>query len=209
MRTINQLPAVLLERGITLAKGRAVLMRRLEEVGSEGLAVSDRTRRLVEDLLEECDGLSRRIKAYDDELAAVVRSDEQARRLSSIPWVGVINATALLAAVGDGSAFAKARDLASWLGLTPRQHSTGGRTRMLGISKRGNRYLRKQLIDGARATLPHLAAKPNAMGAWLQQLLARSHPNVVVVALAAKLARIVWAVLRRNALFDHGAVAAA
>ena len=113
MRTINQLPAVLLERGITLAKGRAVLMRRLEEVGSEGLAVSDRTRRLVEDLLEECDGLSRRIKAYDDELAAVVRSDEQARRLSSIPWVGVINATALLAAVGDGSAFAKARDLAS------------------------------------------------------------------------------------------------
>lgn len=206
---INQLRAVLLERGITLAKGRAVLMRRLEEVGSEGLAVSDRTRRLVEDLLEECDGLSRRIKAYDDELAAVVRSDEQARRLSSIPGVGVINATALLAAVGDGSAFAKARDLASWLGLTPRQHSTGGRTRMLGISKRGNRYLRKQLIHGARAALPHLAAKPNAMGAWLQQLLARSHPNVVVVALAAKLARIVWAVLRRKALFDHGAVAAA
>lgn len=206
---INQLRAVLLERGITVAKGRAVLMRRLQEVGSAGLAISGRIRALVDDLLEECAGLDTRIKAYDEELAAIVRHDDQARRLASIPGVGVINATALLAAVGDGSAFAKARDLASWLGLTPRQHSTGGKTRMLGISKRGNRYLRKQLIHGARAALPHLAAKPNPMGAWLQQLLSRSHPNVVVVALAAKLARIVWAVLRRRTVFDHGAVAAA
>ena len=153
--------------------------------------------------------LDERIKAYDDEFAALTRTDAQARRLASIPGVGVINATALLAAVGDGSAFAKGRDLASWLGLTPRQHSTGGKTKMLGISKRGNRYLRKQLIHGARAAMPHLAAKPNSMGAWLQQLLARSHPNVVVVALAAKLARIVWAVLRHEKSFDHGAVAAA
>ncbi len=123
--------------------------------------------------------------------------------------MGVINATALLAALGDGSAFAKGRDLASWLGLTPRQHSTGGKTKMLGISKRGNRYLRKQLIHGARAAMPHLAAKPNNMGEWLQQLLARSHPNLVVVALAAKLARIIWAVLRHEKSFDPGAVAAA
>jgi transposase len=80
---------------------------------------------------------------------------------------------------------------------------------MLGISKRGNRYLRKQLIHGARAAMPHLAAKPNNMGEWLQQLLARSHPNLVVVALAAKLARIIWAVLRHEKSFDPGAVAAA
>ena len=91
-------------------------------------------------------------------------------------------------------------------GLTPRQHSTGGKTKMLGISKRGNRYLRKQLIHGARAAMPHLAAKPTKMGEWLRQLLARSHPNVVVVALAAKLARIVWAVLRHEKSFDQGAV---
>jgi transposase len=201
---INQLRAVLLERGITLPKGRAVLMRRLEEIGLEGLAVSARTRRLVADLRVECVALDERIRGYDDELAALTRTDDQARRLASIPGVGVINATALLAAVGDASAFARGRDLAAWLGLTPRQHSTGGKTRMLGISKRGNRYLRKQLIHGARAALPHLAAKPTRLGAWLQQLLARSHPNVVVVALAAKLARIVWAVLRRGAGFDHG-----
>jgi transposase len=206
---INQLRAVLLERGIILPKGRMILMRRLDEIGLDGLAVSDRTRKLVGDLRGECAALDQRISAYDDEFAALTRTDEQARRLSSIPGIGVINATALLSAVGDGSAFAKGRDLAAWLGLTPRQHSTGGKTKMLGISKRGNRYLRKQLIHGARAALPHLAAKPTKMGAWLQQLLARSHPNVVVVALAAKLARIAWAVLRHQTSFDQGAAAAA
>jgi len=147
--------------------------------------------------------LDRRIRAYDDEFAAITQSDEQARRLSSIPGVGAINATALVAAVGDGSAFARGRDLAAWLGLSPRQHSTGGKTKILGISKRGNQYLRKQLIHGARAAMPHMAAKQTTIGVWLQQMLSRSHPNVVVVALAAKLARIVWAVLRHKTSFDQ------
>lgn len=178
-------------------------MRRLNEIGLDRLAVSIRTRKLLQDLLEECGTLDQRIRAYDDEFASLARTDEQARRLASIPGVGVINATALLAAVGDGSAFAKGRDLAAWLGLTPRQHSTGGKTKMLGISKRGNRYLRKQLIHGARAAMPHLSVKPTRMGAWLTQLLERAHPNVVVVALAAKLARIVWAVLRHERSFDQ------
>jgi transposase len=206
---VNQLRAVLLERGITLPKGRVILMRRLDEIGIDGLAVSDRIHKLLGDLREECERLDQRIGAYDEELASLTRTDGQARRLSSIPGIGVINATALLSAVGDGSAFAKGRDLAAWLGLTPRQHSTGGKTKMLGISKRGNRYLRKQLIHGARAALPHLAARPTRMGVWLQQLLARSHPNVVVVALAAKLARIVWAVLRHETSFDQGGAVSA
>ena len=107
--------------------------------------------------------------------------------LCTIPGVGAINATALLAAVGDGSAFARGRDLAAWLGLTPRQHSTGGKTKMLGISKRRNRHLRKQHIHGARAAMPNLAAKRTRKSdcGW-QDLPARSHPNVAVVALAAK-----------------------
>lgn len=204
----NQLRAILLERGIIMPKGRMMLMRRLEEIGLEGLAVSARTQALMRDLIEECADLNRRIRVYDEEFIALARDDVQARRLSSIPGVGAINATALLAAVGDGSAFVRGRDLASWLGLTPRQHSTGGKTKMLGISKRGNRYLRKQLIHGARAAMPHLAAKPTRMGAWLRSLLERAHPNVVVVALAAKLARIVWAVLRDKTNFDPGAVVA-
>lgn len=205
----NQLRAILLERGIIMPKGRMMLMRRLQEIGLENLAVGARTRTLLEDLMDECAELDSRIRAYDEEFAAVARDDIQARRLSGIPGVGVINATALLAAVGDGSAFARGRDLASWLGLTPRQHSTGGKTKMLGISKRGNRYLRKQLIHGARAAMPHLAAKSTRMGAWLRGLLERAHPNVVVVALAAKLARIIWAVLRNETNFDPGAVVAA
>lgn len=206
---INQLRAVLLERGIVLPKGRVNLMRRLEELMAGDPAVSARTRTLLADLHKEWAGLDHKIKAYDDELAALTREDEQARRLATIPGIGVINATALLAAIGDGSAFAKARDLAAWLGLTPRQHSTGGKTKLLGISKRGNGYLRKQLIHGARAAMPHLAAKPNPLGTWLQAMLTRAHPNVVVVALAAKLARIAWAVLHTQKDFDRQALAAA
>jgi transposase len=206
---INQLRAVLLERGIILPKGRVNLMRRLEDLMTGDPTVSARTRTLLSDLRDEWAGLDRRVKEYDDELAALTREDVQARRLATIPGIGVINATALLAAIGDGSAFAKGRDLAAWLGLTPRQHSTGGKTKLLGISKRGNGYLRKQLIHGARAAMPHLAAKPNQLGAWLQNMLTRAHPNVVVVALAAKLARIAWAVLRHEEDFDQRAPVAA
>ncbi len=206
---INQLRAVLLERGIILPKGRASLKLRLGELIEHELAISDRARRLIEDLTSEWRSLDQRITAYDDELAALTRENVMARRLSTIPGIGVVNATALVAAVGDASAFGKGRDLAAWLGLTPRQHSTGGKTKMLGISKRGNKYLRTQLIHGARAALPHLAAKPNRLGEWLQGMLARSHPNVVVVALAAKLARIAWAVLRHEEDFDRQALAMA
>lgn len=202
---INQCRAILLERGVVLPKGRRQLMRRFDSLGKDELAVSPRIARLIKDLREEWAALDCQIEAYDAELIALTRSNEQARRLATIPGVGAINATALLAAVGDGSAFAKGRDLAAWLGLTPRQHSTGGKTKMLGISKRGNRYLRKQLIHGARAAMPHLAAKQTRMGVWLRNLLARSHPNVVVVALAAKLARIVWAVLRQQTRFEQPA----
>jgi transposase len=199
---INQLRAVFLERGVALPKGRIILMKRFQEI-MDGLSASQRAKRLLEDLREEWAELDQRVKAYDDELAALTRDDEQARRLATIPGIGVINATALLAAVGDASAFAKGRDLAAWLGLTPRQHSTGGKTKLLGISKRGNSYLRTQLIHGARAALPHLASKSNALGGWLQRLLTRAHPNVVVVALAAKLARVAWAVLRHEQDFDQ------
>ena len=205
---INQLRAVLLERGIILPKGRINLMRRLEDLMMGDPAVSARTATLLADLRAEWAGLDQRVKAYDDELATLTREDVQARRLATIPGIGVINATALLAAIGDGSAFAKGRDLAAWLGLTPRQHSTGGKTKLLGISKRGNGYLRKQLIHGARAAMPHLAAKPNQLGAWLQAMLTRAHSNVVVVALAAKLARIAWAVLRHEKDFDRQALVA-
>lgn len=203
-RLTNQLRAVLLERGVILPKRRSCLAKRLDEMMKEGeLAVSPRAIRLLQDLREEWASLDRRITAYDDELAALTRDDEMARRLATIPGIGVINATGLLAAIGDASAFAKGRDLAAWLGLTPRQHSTGGKTKLMGISKRGNKYLRTQLIHGARAALVHFTKRMTPVGAWVRQLLTRAHPNVVVVALAAKLARIAWAVLRHGRDYEH------
>ena len=164
-RLTNQLRAMLLERGVILPKRRAPLIKRLDELMAGELPISQRARQLLQDLRDEWADHDRRIKAYDDELAGVdARGRGQARRLATIPGIGVINATALLAAVGDASAFAKGRDLAAWLGLTPRQHSTGGKTKLLGISKRGNKYLRTQLIHGARAAMVALCHQSDANG---------------------------------------------
>ena len=100
-------------------------------------------------------------------------------------------------AAGDGRQFAKARDMAAWLGLVPRQHSTGGKTTLLGISKRGNRYLRRLLVHGARSCVLHLDRKRDRLGAWMDGLQGRMHINKVTVALAAKVARIAWVILTR------------
>ncbi|MER9121250.1 transposase [Mesorhizobium sp. M0954] len=130
----------------------------------------------------------------------MARNDAVTRRLTSIPGIGVLNATALVAAVGNASNFAKARDLGSWLGLVPRQYSTGGKSRLLGISKRGNTYLRTLLIHGAHAALPSLSKSDTPTGRWwLRAMIERGvHRNAVVVALANKLARIAWAALRKE-----------
>jgi len=110
----------------------------------------------------------------------------------------VLNATALIAAIGNGQTFARGRDLAAWLGLVPRQVTTGGEPRVAGITKRGNKYLRKLIIHGARSALPVLASNAAPLGEWLRALMKRVHKNAAVVALANKLARIAWAVLRRE-----------
>jgi transposase len=139
-----------------------------------------------------------RIAELDAEFVAYARQDEACRRLIEIPGIGATIATALAAAVGPGTAFEAGRDMAASLALVPRQRSTGGVPRLLGISKRGNKYLRKLLVHGARAALPHLAQQPHSLGRWLAGLLVRAHRNVAVVALANKLARIAWAVLSDN-----------
>jgi transposase len=207
---INHLRAVLLERGITVPQGRRKLERELPGLlAEEASAMSPRIRQLIGDLREEWQMLDDRIASFDAELVSQARTDEAARRLASVPGIGAINATALVAAVGDGSAFARGRDMAAWLGLVPRQATTGGKPRLLGISKRGNRYLRKNLIHGARAVLPHLVERETALGRWVTGLLARAHKNTVVVALANKLARIAWAVLVHGRGFDAAHAVAA
>ncbi len=148
---------------------------------------------LLGDMRARWEDLDGRIAAFDAEFATMARNDDRARRLTGIPGIGALNATALVAAVGSAATFGKGRDLAAWLGLVPRQATTGGKPRLLGITKRGSRYLRKMLIQGARSAMPTLARADTAVGAWLRALLRRAHPNVAVVALAAKMARTVWA----------------
>ena len=118
-------------------------------------------------------------------------------------------ASALVAAVGHAESFDHGRDLAAWLGLVPRQFTTGGKPKLLGISKRGNRYLRRQLIHGARAALPYVAERDTPLGRWAKALMARAHRNVAVVAFANKPARIAWAVLRRGEPFAATGIPAA
>ena len=205
---INHLRALLLERGLVVARGRAKLRKEVGELlGGAAPELSPRIRSLVVDLVEDWERLDTRIKAFDAEFVAIARSDPAMRRLSTVPGIGPINATALVAAVGDAQAFRKGRDLSAWLGLVPRQATTGGKPRLLGISKRGNRYLRKNLVHGARAVLPKLAERDTSIGRWLRDLLVRQHKNVVIVALANKLARICWAVLAGERGFSEEAIA--
>jgi transposase len=200
---INQLRAFLLERGISVPQGRRKLERHVETLlVAEEVSFSRRTRVLIEDQQAEWRELDRRIVAFDEEFALQARTDETARLLTTIPGIGPLNATALVAAIGSAETFERGRDLAAWLGLVPKQMTTGGKPKLLGINKRGNVYLRKMLIHGARAALPTLSKAETPLGVWLRSLLTRAHMNIVVVALAAKLARIICAVLRSGKKFE-------
>jgi transposase len=207
---INQMRAILLERGIVVPKGRYKLAQHLDTNEAETrAALSPRISALLDDMREQWRELDRRIADMDGEFAEHARHDEAARRLATIPGIGVLNASALVAAIGDGSAFDSGRDLAACLGLVPRQVTTGGKPRLAGISTRGNKYLCKLLVHGARSALPSLTNSATPLGSWLRGLTGRVHRNVAVVALANKLARIVWVVLRRGTAFNATSAAAA
>jgi len=200
---MNQIRGLLLERGLVVPQGKAKLAVALADLlDGDADTLAPRMRTLMRDLREQWRALDERISAFDAEFAETAKADDGARRLLSVPGIGVRNATALVAAVGDAAAFARGRDLAAWLGLVPRQITTGGRPKLVGITKRGSKYLRKMLIQGARAAMPTLRTGDTKIGAWLRGLLARAHSNTVVVALAGKMARIAWALLRRGQIYS-------
>jgi transposase len=196
---VNQIRSLLLERGITLRQGRhyvdAALPRILEDAD---LNLSGALRMLLAQLKLELEQMALRIDEADSVLNKNAHENEDSQRLLAIPGVGPVTATALIAAIGNGAAFRKGREFAAWMGVVPREHSTGGKQKLLGISKRGNSYLRKLFIQGARAVLQHRTKQSSGLSAWLSQLAIRSHHNVVAVALANKLARIAWAVLAKQ-----------
>jgi transposase len=162
------------------------------------LRLSGSFRVLLAQLGMELTQLSGRIEQMDAVIEQRAREDEACQRLTTIPGVGPVTATALIAAIGNGAAFRKGRDLAAWVGMVPRECSTGGKQKLLGISKRGNAYLRRLFVQGARSVLQQRHKQASALSSWLAQLLARRHQNVAIVALANKLVRTAWAVLCKN-----------
>jgi transposase len=205
---VNQIRSLLLERGLTLPKGRshvdALLPRILEDAE---LKLSNSFRVLLAQLKLELDQLTGRIEQMDRVIQQRAKEDEACQRLTEIPGVGPVTATALIAAVGNGSAFRKGRDLAAWVGMVPRECSTGGKQKLLGISKRGNAYLRTLFVQGARSVVQQRHKQAPGLSSWLAQLLERAHQNVVVVALANKLVRMAWAVLCKNESYRAPALA--
>jgi transposase len=195
---INQIRAFLLERGVALRQGRLALAKALPEVLEATDELSPMLRTLLVRLRVQWRALDDELAALDQQILSIARAHPLARRLMTVPGLGALIATALVAAIDAGQAFARARDLACWLGLVPRQHGTGGKLRLLGIAKHGNRYLRRLLVHAARAVKRSARTRDDRLGAWLRGLETRAHPNVATVALAAKLARWSWAVLAKN-----------
>jgi len=194
--TVNQMRALLLENGITIATGRALFARRLPAIledADNGLSI--RLRALLDTLRHRWRTLDSEIQTMTDLLNEQARRSELCVRASTVPGVGPIVSTALVAAVGNARAFGRGRDMAAWLGLVPRQYSTGGKSTLGTISKRGNSYLRQLFIQGAQALYIHMKRDQSALGQWLRALEARSHRHVAVVALANKIVRICWKVL--------------
>jgi transposase len=207
---INQMRGLLLERGITLRKGRCHLDAALPGILEDATTkLSGAVRLLLAQLKLELDQLGLRLEEADALIQKTAQASEDCRRLDAIPGIGPLTATALIAAIGNGGAFRKGREFAAWVGLVPREHSTGGKQKLLGISKRGNCYLRRLFVQGARAVLQFREKQSSALRAWLAQLTARAHHNVVGVALANKLARMAWAVLAKNEPYRPPMLAAA
>jgi len=160
-------------------------------------------RELLADMLQEWQRLQERIHAIDCELVAEAQQCEACTRLREVPGIGAQTATALVASIRDGRAFESGRDLAAWLGLTPKENSTGGKQRLGRISKHGNRYVRTLLVHCARAGLDRLAKRGDGLGQWLRRMLAEKKPSAVIVALAARRARIAWALLTSGQRFGQ------
>lgn len=196
---VNQIRGLLLERGIELPKGRVHVREKLPwllEDAENGL--SSRFRFLLSDLQDELITMDKRIDRYDEELERMVKDSEPAQWLLSIPGIGTQTATALLSSIGDVSVFKSGREMAAFLGLVPRQCSTGGKPTLLGISKRGDVYLRTLLIHGARSVLQWVEKKPDHTSQWAYALMQRRGKNVAAVAMANKMARTAFALLSKG-----------
>ena len=206
---INQIRGFLIERGITVRQGPAPLRKALSNILSSSSGdLSQRIVRLMIDLTEDWRRLDARIATVSADIEALAEQDAPCQRLMTVPGIGPIISSAVVAAIGKGAGFRQGRDFAAWLGLIPRQESTGGRTILGKISKRGNKYLRTLFVQAAHVVL---ARRPSAamqgLWPWIEQASKRLHRNMLAIALANKLARIAWAVLARGGEYQPKVVA--
>lgn len=203
---VNQTRGLLREYGVFLALGvntlRTSLPQVLEDANNE---LTPLTREIIADQAQRLRELDQHIHRYDQRIAQSFRQSDTCQRLATVAGVGPVAATALVAAVGNAREFKNGRHLAAWLGLVPRQHSSGERHRLLGISKRGNTYVRTLLIHGARSVLSHCDTRSDPFGQWLKALKDRRGFNRACVALANKNARILWALMVNNDLYRPAA----
>lgn len=206
VRLVNQLHGVMGEFGVALPKGWRVMLQQAAAVLGEpaGGPIPLMLKESLLDQIQQIRALGEQIKALERQIAAWQRRADECQRIAAIPGVGLLTATAAVATMGEASSFRSGREFAAFLGLVPRQSGTGGRVKLLGISKRGDRYLRTLLIHGARTVLGWQRRPGRELDPWLKGLLARRAPNVVAVALANKMARMIWALLAHGRTYHRG-----
>jgi transposase len=199
----NQTRGLLAEYGIVMAQGEASFRKRLPEIlANEQNELSPSARAIFQELYSEYLVIVQKVKSYEEKIQKLSRENKLCQRLETIPGIGPLTSTALVASIGKAEVFTQSRQLSGWLGLVPKQHSSGNQTRLLGISKRGDRYLRALLIHGARSVVQRLGQKKDAYSRWALQLQTRTGFNKTVVALAHKNARVVWALLHHATEFE-------
>lgn len=203
---VNEIRGLLGEFGLVEARGGVAAARRLAQSALEDAenGLPGQMRELLAELQGELGEHDERLSRLDGMIQRQAREDERVERLMQVEGIGPITATAIVSAVGDARQFSSARQFAAWLGLVPRQHSSGGKERLGSISKRGDTYLRTLLVHGARAVLRHCQDKTDRRSEWLQRLLCRRNMNIATVALANKNARIIWAILSRGEVYHPG-----
>lgn len=203
----NQIRSLLAEFGLVVPKGITNVPKQIPLVLAEASELPGVFRQLIDGLLAHFHELHRQVIEMEQQIKAWHQDNQASRKLAQIPGIGPLGATALVASIGDAKSFQNGRQLAAWLGLVPRQHSTGGKQTLLGMSKRGDVYLRTLLIHGARSAILATQRKPGNTS-WLAKLLERRHPNVAAAALANKNARVVWALLVHDREYQSGYTAA-
>lgn len=198
----NRVRGLVAEYGITLAKGVATVRRRIPELLEDAEnGLSGLFRELLAESYRELQALDERIGLYTRKVERLSRESEACRRLQTIPGFGPIVASVFAAQVGDGEAYRRGREVSASIGLVPRQHSSGGKPQLLGISKRGDRYLRTLLVHGARSVVRQAERKDDRLSCWINRIRAERGYNKAAVALANKMARIGWSILRHGAQY--------